>query len=224
MAKSCAGNTGATSRMTGIQGGRHGREVVRPSADGGSSAKQRALNHAVGGAWPPIGRLIACPLPDRLSPEVALSQNATPDSQSAPFVCARRQVLLGASVGGVVLVAAACGGSSSSSGSTAPAASGTSGAGATGFIALSKIPSDSSVSVKDPTGRILLMTQSGGKLTALDSTCTHQGCTVAPDGSQLTCPCHGSQYSLTGAVKQGPATIALHTVAVKVVAGQVQLA
>jgi Rieske Fe-S protein len=173
------------------------------------------------------------PTPETLVPEVALSQNAAPDTQSAPFVCARRQVLLGASIGGVVLVAAACGGSSSSSGSTAPAATGTSdssgssatsGAAATGFIALSKIPSDSSVSVKDPTGRILLMTQSGGKLTALDSTCTHQGCTVAPDGSQLTCPCHGSEYSLTGAVKQGPATIALHTVAVKVVSGQVQLA
>jgi nitrite reductase/ring-hydroxylating ferredoxin subunit len=89
---------------------------------------------------------------------------------------------------------------------------------------LLKIPSDSSVSVKDPTGRILLMTQSGGKLTALDSTCTHQGCTVAPDGSQLMCPCHGSEYSLTGAVKRGPATIALHTVAVKVTGDQVSLA
>jgi cytochrome b6-f complex iron-sulfur subunit len=167
-----------------------------------------------------------------------LSQNATPDAESAPFVCARRQVLLGAGVGGVVLVAAACG--TSSSGATAPAStgaqgsssgassasagSGSSGAAATGFIAVSKIPSDTSVSVKDPTGRILLMTQSGGKLTALDSTCTHQGCTVAPDGSQLMCPCHGSEYSLTGAVKRGPATIALHTVAVKVTGDQVSLA
>jgi cytochrome b6-f complex iron-sulfur subunit len=174
-----------------------------------------------------------------------LSQNAAPDTQPAPFVCARRQVLLGASVGGVALVAAACGGSSSTSGSTAPAttsapaaADSTSAAGsaapsaaatsaapaATGFIALSKIPSDKSVSVKDPTGRTLLMTQSGGKLTALDSTCTHQGCTVAPDGGKLACPCHGSQFSLTGAVQQGPATVALHTVAVKVTGGQVSLA
>jgi cytochrome b6-f complex iron-sulfur subunit len=169
-----------------------------------------------------------------------LSQNAAPNTQTALFVCARRQMLLGASVGGVALITAACGGSSSSSGSTAPATTGTqdptgsaapsapatSGApaAATGFIALSKIPSDSSVSVKDPTGRILLMTQSGGKLTALDSTCTHQGCTVAPAGSQLMCPCHGSEYSLTGAVKRGPATIALHTVAVKVTGDQVSLA
>jgi nitrite reductase/ring-hydroxylating ferredoxin subunit len=171
-----------------------------------------------------------------------LSQNATPDTQPTAFVCARRQVLLGASVGGVALVAAACGGSSSSTGATtpstadtsapssaagsssAPSAAATSAAAATGFIALSKIPSDSSVSVKDPTGRILLMTQSGGKLTALSSVCTHQGCTVAPDGAKLACPCHGSQFSLTGEVKEGPATVALHTVAVKVTGGQVSLA
>jgi cytochrome b6-f complex iron-sulfur subunit len=170
-----------------------------------------------------------------------LSQNATPALKSAPFVCARRQVLLGASVGGVALVAAACGGSSSSASSTpstadtgapssaagsssAPSAAATSAAAATGFIALSKIPSDSSVSVKDPTGRILLMTQSGGKLTALSSVCTHQGCTVAPDGAKLACPCHGSEFSLTGEVKEGPATVALHTVAVKVSGGQVSLA
>jgi cytochrome b6-f complex iron-sulfur subunit len=174
-----------------------------------------------------------------------LSQNAAPDTQSGPFVCARRQVLLGASVGGVALVAAACGGSSKSaapisaatqdpssaadsSSAAAPSAPATSAASssaaATGFVALSKIPSDSSVSVKDPTGRILLMTQSGGTVTALDSTCTHQGCTVAPDKSILKCPCHGSEFSLTGAVKQGPATVALHTVAVKVTGGQVSLA
>jgi cytochrome b6-f complex iron-sulfur subunit len=173
-----------------------------------------------------------------------LSQNATPDLDSAdlksatPFVCARRQVLLGASVGGVALVAAACGGSSKSSSSTtpttapatsdavapSPAAASTSAAAATGFIALSKIPTDTAVSVKDPTGRILLMTQSGGKLTALSSVCTHQGCTVAPDKAQLKCPCHSSEFSLTGEVKEGPATVALHTVAVKVVGGQVSLA
>src|SRR6185437_3508821 len=93
-----------------------------------------------------------------------------------------------------------------------------------GIIALSAVPSNASVSVKDSTGRILLITQSGGKLTALDSTCTHMGCTVAPDGGILQCPCHGSQYSLTGAVQRGPAPSALHPVSVKVVDGQVVLA
>ncbi len=86
------------------------------------------------------------------------------------------------------------------------------------------MPSDSSVSATDPTGRTLLITQSGGKLTALDATCTHQACTVAPAGTILQCPCHGSQYSLTGSVLQGPAPAALHVVNVKVVSGQVVLA
>jgi Rieske Fe-S protein len=80
------------------------------------------------------------------------------------------------------------------------------------------------VSVKDSTGRTLLITQSGGTLTALDATCTHMQCTVAPDGPKLQCPCHGSQYTLTGAVTQGPAPAALHDVSVKVVGGQVVLA
>ena len=49
-------------------------------------------------------------------------------------------------------------------------------------------------------------------------------CTVAPDGSKLQCPCHGSQYTLTGSVIQGPAPAALNAVSVKVVSGQVVLA
>lgn len=93
-----------------------------------------------------------------------------------------------------------------------------------GIIALSAVPADTAVSVKDPTGRTLLVTQSGGKLTALDATCTHQGCTVAPNGAALACPCHGSTFTLTGAVTQGPAPTALHTVAVKASGGQVVLA
>jgi cytochrome b6-f complex iron-sulfur subunit len=154
-----------------------------------------------------------------------------PDSAApapAPFACARRQLLLGAGVGGVALVAAGCGssgGSSTSSGSTASAgASGDGTSGAQGIIALSKVPSDSAVSVQDSTGRTLLITQSGGKVTALDATCTHMQCTVGVSGSKLMCPCHGSQYTLTGQVTQGPAPAALAAVAVKVTSGQVVLA
>jgi Rieske Fe-S protein len=169
---------------------------------------------------------------------------ATPNGDSGgPFVCARRQILMGAGLGGVALVAAACGSSSGGSGaattpsaadssapSSAAASSAAPSSGATssaatvqGIIALSEVPTDSSVSVKAD-GKTLLITQSGGKLTALDATCTHQGCTVAPDGDHLACPCHGSQFGLTGDVKSGPATVALHTVAVKVESDQVVLA
>ena len=44
---------------------------------------------------------------------------------------------------------------------------------------------------------------------ALLTRCTHQGCEVEPAGDRLACPCHGSEYSLTGDVLQGPAERAL---------------
>jgi len=46
---------------------------------------------------------------------------------------------------------------------------------------------------------------------ALSLVCTHQQCTVGYDASDndFKCPCHGSEYSITGAVTQGPAPSAL---------------
>ena len=46
---------------------------------------------------------------------------------------------------------------------------------------------------------------------ALSLICTHQGCTVNDDSaaSGFKCPCHGSEYSISGAVTQGPAPSAL---------------
>jgi cytochrome b6-f complex iron-sulfur subunit len=46
---------------------------------------------------------------------------------------------------------------------------------------------------------------------ALSSICTHQGCTVAynPVSGNLECPCHGSVYSVSGNVLNGPAPRAL---------------
>jgi len=46
---------------------------------------------------------------------------------------------------------------------------------------------------------------------ALDSACTHTGCTVDYNlaGGKFICPCHQSEYSTTGAVLAGPAPTAL---------------
>ena len=44
-----------------------------------------------------------------------------------------------------------------------------------------------------------------GELVALLASCTHQGCQPEPVGDRLVCPCHGSEFSRTGAVLQGPA-------------------
>ncbi|MGF6848365.1 cytochrome b6-f complex iron-sulfur subunit [Chitinophaga sp. W3I9] len=74
-------------------------------------------------------------------------------------------------------------------------------------------------------GVIIIRTGSGNTaaaFTALSSTCTHQGCTVATfnNSSKLiecNAPCgHGSRYTTTGSVNTGPATAALTAYTIKV--------
>lgn len=40
--------------------------------------------------------------------------------------------------------------------------------------------------------------------TAVLTRCMHRGCTVEPADGHLVCPCHGSEYSPSGAVLKGP--------------------
>jgi len=51
---------------------------------------------------------------------------------------------------------------------------------------------------------------------ALNSECTHQGCTIGYSSSanNFPCPCHGSVFSPTGSVVNGPATVALKSYSV----------
>jgi len=51
---------------------------------------------------------------------------------------------------------------------------------------------------------------------ALNSVCTHQGCTIGYNSTlnNFPCPCHGSVYSATGSVVNGPATVAVKSYAV----------
>ena len=48
----------------------------------------------------------------------------------------------------------------------------------------------------------------GEGIIAISLVCTHLGCTVEgnEDGEGFTCPCHGSRYSKSGVVLEGPAT------------------
>lgn len=50
-----------------------------------------------------------------------------------------------------------------------------------------------------------------GELCVLNPTCTHMGCTVAWNSAEKSwdCPCHGSRFSIEGAVLNGPATTPL---------------
>jgi cytochrome b6-f complex iron-sulfur subunit len=49
-----------------------------------------------------------------------------------------------------------------------------------------------------------------GTFSAVLTRCMHLGCQVEPAGDRLACPCHGSEYSVTGEVLQGPAERSLY--------------
>jgi Rieske Fe-S protein len=55
-------------------------------------------------------------------------------------------------------------------------------------------------------GLFLISRTSDTTFTVIDGTCTHEGCTITgATSSQFVRPCHGSRYSLTGQVQEGPA-------------------
>lgn len=109
-------------------------------------------------------------------------------------------------------VAAAC--SSDDDGITAPTASGITISGNTMTIPLAQNPTleTGSGMILVPQASALVIRVSATEYRAFTSRCTHQACTVSRwDGIRLTCPCHGSQFSATGAVVAGPAPSALRS-------------
>lgn len=59
----------------------------------------------------------------------------------------------------------------------------------------------------------VIIINSGGNYTALSSVCTHSACQVTYNASNnnLPCPCHGSLFSISGSVLNGPADAPLET-------------
>ncbi|NNF57674.1 MAG: Rieske (2Fe-2S) protein [Rhodothermaceae bacterium] len=52
---------------------------------------------------------------------------------------------------------------------------------------------------------IYLHRREDGSFAAVLLRCTHRGCQVNPAGVRLACPCHGSEFTATGEVLEGPA-------------------
>jgi cytochrome b6-f complex iron-sulfur subunit len=78
------------------------------------------------------------------------------------------------------------------------------------IVDVSQLVADGQAIVTDTPGvdgaRILIVRTARDAFTALSTQCTHEGCPVTPPVTGvITCPCHGSQYGLDGAVRRGPA-------------------
>lgn len=91
------------------------------------------------------------------------------------------------------------------------------------LTALADVPVGGAVLVTSASGlRVLVAQPAEGEVVGYSAVCTHQGCTVAPDGAELVCPCHGSVFDLaSGEALEGPATEALAPFAVRVEGGDV---
>ena len=51
--------------------------------------------------------------------------------------------------------------------------------------------------------------KASGEYDALWTECTHQNCEVKPYDGIMTCPCHGSEFDISGTVLEGPAELPL---------------
>jgi cytochrome b6-f complex iron-sulfur subunit len=129
----------------------------------------------------------------------------------------RRQLLAAASAGAGTAALAGCSGEDPGTSDAGSSASGP-----TELVALADVPVGGAVSVEGPNGPVIVAQPTAGEAVAYSAICTHQGCTVAPDGDQVRCPCHGSVYEMaTGRNVSGPAPEPLPPVTVEVVDGQV---
>jgi cytochrome b6-f complex iron-sulfur subunit len=128
-----------------------------------------------------------------------------PSSISPPPRLSRRTALTLAAGSATTLGLAACGGSGGTGPPSGGGAAGTGGGGA--LVALTDVPVGGAVSATSPDGKPVIIAQpSTGTVVGFSAICTHMGCTVAPAGKQLDCPCHGSVYdAATGKNLSGPA-------------------
>ena len=66
--------------------------------------------------------------------------------------------------------------------------------------------------VRSSAGDVLTYRTAQDAFSAVTAMCTHEACTITGiNGQTYVCPCHGSQFTITGSVVSGPASRALRT-------------
>jgi len=112
----------------------------------------------------------------------------------------RTLVTIGGAASGAVLLAACTPGGAEDSGGAGSGGSGSA------QVSLASIPVGGAVSATLAGKPIVVSQPTAGQVVAFSAVCTHQGCTVAPQGKEFDCPCHGSTFDVTtGDVLNGPA-------------------
>lgn len=93
-------------------------------------------------------------------------------------------------------------------------------------VAGTALASDGGAAVVESVAGVFLVSRtSANSFTAIDATCTHEGCTVTNvDGDQYVCPCHGSRYTRSGQVVHGPAMASLRRYTTSITDGVVTIA
>ena len=135
------------------------------------------------------------------------------DSQPDPT---RRAVLLAGAGGAGVVVLAACSTGGSAGGSERPKRD-------TPVAKLTDVKVGAVIEATLSDGApVIVARPTAQQVVCFSAICTHAGCVVAPSGTKLNCPCHGSQFDgLTGKVLNGPASRPLPKIGVTVRNGEV---
>jgi cytochrome b6-f complex iron-sulfur subunit len=106
-----------------------------------------------------------------------------------------------------------CGGSPTSPSGSVPALPTIAAAFASGTVMVN-VAADSPLAavggaalVESGAGKFLVVRAAQDAFNAMTAICTHEQCTITGFANQtFTCPCHGSKFSTTGAVVNGPAS------------------
>lgn len=92
------------------------------------------------------------------------------------------------------------------------------------IAAASDVPEGGAIKASEDGTTAMVTQPNKGEFKAFSSSCTHQGCSLTVQDTEITCPCHSSRFSITdGSVQGGPAPEALPEYKVSVENGRIRI-